>query len=88
MQEVQATRFPNYSNGTTVVYISPAGETLAYLDYLGDSGETASVTVFDPSSGSNDKGHIYRERPADKAKGILKRHMAKLGYSVTGEEGE
>jgi hypothetical protein len=65
-----------FGPGRTVEYKS-MGQTLAYIDYDEDK-KTAAVTVFTPSNGYSRE---YGRRPADKAEGIVLRHLAKEGYT-------
>lgn len=51
-------------------------ETLAYLDYYKDG--TAEVTVHDPSTNSQ---RDYPRCEQDKARGIVMRHLKRLGYT-------
>lgn len=64
------------ADGTEFFEYTVAGETLAYLD---DYGDEASVTVFKPYEGHSRQ---YARRPKDKALGILRRHLERVGYKL------
>jgi hypothetical protein len=70
--------FPRYNGGKCDEYrtAEPVTHTLAYLDYYDDGAE---CTVFDPST---DWNRTYGRRSVEKARAIIERHLAKLGYTT------
>ncbi|ALY09710.1 hypothetical protein MARTHA_57 [Arthrobacter phage Martha] len=73
--------------GETVEYFDAASQQLiAYVDYNEDGSE-AAVKLFAPGSTMRGTSR-YDERPADKAEGIVNRHLHKQGYNEPIEAAE
>ncbi|QDH48547.1 hypothetical protein SEA_GREKAYCON_57 [Arthrobacter phage Grekaycon] len=72
--------------GETVEYFDSMGQVIAYVDYNEDGSE-AGVKLFAP--GATMRGtSTYGKRPADKAEGIVNRHLHKQGYNEPIEAAE
>ncbi|ASR80761.1 hypothetical protein SEA_SHADE_56 [Arthrobacter phage Shade] len=72
--------------GETVEYFDSMGQVIAYVDYNEDGSE-AGVKLFAPGSTMRGTSN-YSQRPADKAEGIVNRHLHKHGYNEPIEAAE
>ncbi|ASR80609.1 hypothetical protein SEA_JORDAN_56 [Arthrobacter phage Jordan] len=72
--------------GETVEYFDSMGQVIAYVDYNEDGSE-AGVKLFAPGSTMRGTSN-YSQRPADKAEGIVNRHLHKQGYNEPIEAAE